>query len=148
MPARGTEEQKNMGTLTETVPAAAPSVADVLLRLAERCEAAEPSTILDLAIDHAITGVLRVGVFESYEPPPYTASLDAAVPLVPPNYPWVLEVMSVVNLAATVYSDPDMIQKWSVFAKSPALALCAAALRARAALTNGAAPDSERSGTP
>jgi hypothetical protein len=109
-----------------------------LLQLAERCEkAAGPDRKLDVAIYKAIPELLL-------EVPAYTASLDAAMQLVPEDFRW---WFSCGNIRPT--GEPPEVQQ--AFAKvwqsttaehdlwrgdgatTPALALCAAALRARAA---------------
>ena len=93
-----------------------------LLTLAERCEqAAGPDAGLDLAI---WTSLLDT---PGFRPPPspwrtdYTASLDAAVTLVPEGCGWM------------VMGNAAKVKRWPSRAATPALALCAAALRARAA---------------
>ena len=64
--------------------------------------------------------------------PNYTASLDAAASLIPDGFDWILErVNDGMTIGARVgHNDPNRIS----FAETPALALCAAALRARAEL--------------
>jgi hypothetical protein len=132
-----------------------------LLALAERCEqAARP----DKELDQDITKLLvprnaepvyrsRYGWsfivsgsgkgFEWLQNQPYTASLDAAVTLVPVELPrnlrpgkwwWMLETWPDECRASVHYEngDPAILEE-SAKAATPALALCAAALRARAA---------------
>lgn len=65
--------------------------------------------------------------------PDFTRRIDWAIDVVPPKYPWALEV-NLKQIAATVYSSALMERKWSFFARTPALALCGAGLMARAAL--------------
>ncbi len=92
-----------------------------LLALAERCEqAAGPDAGLDLAI---WTTLLDTPGFQPLSPwrTDYTVSLDAAVTLVPEGCGWM-----VMGNAAKVGRLPSR-------AATAALALCAAALRARAA---------------
>jgi hypothetical protein len=111
-----------------------------LLALAERCEqAAGPDRELDAEIALAIgytrekKGRERIAWWRNpkgqqigYDgwhnfPPSFTASLDAAVTLVPEGCGWM-----VMNNAAKV-------GRWPSRGATPALALCAAALRAKAA---------------
>jgi hypothetical protein len=107
-----------------------------LLALADRCEqAAGPDRVLDAEITKSFiprdaTHVARsrygwsfiiAQEFEWLENQPYTASLDAAVTLVPEGWGWLI-----MGNAAKVGRLP------SRGATSP-LALCAAALQARAA---------------
>jgi hypothetical protein len=66
------------------------------------------------------------------EPPYYTSSLDAAVSLIPDGHDWILEH---VNGGLTIgcrigHNDPDRMS-WG---DTTPLAICAAALRARAVL--------------
>jgi hypothetical protein len=92
-----------------------------LLTLAERCEQTAGS---DAGLDLAIwTTLLDTPGFQPPSPwrTDYTASLDAAVTLVPEGCGWM-----VMNNAAKVGPLPSR-------ASTPALALCSAALRARAA---------------
>jgi hypothetical protein len=95
-----------------------------LLALAERCEAATGSgRDVDLEWEvHFACGVQRP------EPLAYTASLDAAMTLVPEDREWVL----------ANYRSPKTVARVGAFnqgsAATPALALTAAALRARASL--------------
>lgn len=117
-----------------------------LLELAERCEKAEgPDRELDAGIalaigwrdcipcafngvKHRMGGILNA--------PAYTASLDAAMTLVPEGYHWQAGVG-----IETEYGHRDKAYAWCSqedcgelsVAATPALALCAAALRARAA---------------
>jgi hypothetical protein len=121
-----------------------------LLELAARCEAAKgPDWELDIAIIEAIRpgakplpskfysdmftfkgGHFRLSDFR------YTASLDAAMHLLPPNR-WVDAQFGIDRAEAKIgrngewSHDPDSIG----YAATPALALCAAALRARAHTT-------------
>lgn len=125
-----------------------------LLALAERCEAAtEPDRVLDRDIaiatfagapdEHARKVVLSHGAQPwNYEvsafsgvslrtPPSFTASLDAALQLVKEGDDWIRQdfrSMTVVRFAAD-------LKMWGTHfdatAATPALAACAAALRAR-----------------
>jgi hypothetical protein len=111
------------------------SAAD-LLALAERVEALTgPDDAVDLAIAewcYANGGVAGV----NYDPQlwvirhggEFTASLDAAMSLVPDGYDWIL---GRTNGGLTVHAEVG--NREQIFAATPALALTAAALRARAA---------------
>lgn len=124
---------------------------DGLLALAERCETEEPSRELDASIAAACRvcddeGLGRNAAYEFeadgkrvtvysgktrllvYSPKRYTTSIDAAVTLVPDGRPFVLRVF-VQYTMATISSIPEAVMGK---AKTPALALCAAALRAPA----------------
>src|SRR4051812_23079386 len=80
---------------------------DVLLALADRCEREEPNWGLSVAIELAITpGVVatisrnpfrvrREADDVSYNPPPYTTSIDAAVALVPEHHSYELTFSAV-----------------------------------------------------
>lgn len=99
--------------------------ASVLLSLAACCEKATgPDTDLFLAIEEA-TGL----VFERNP----TASLDAAMSLVPEGWGWVkLDLHPFGNEASCVQTGGKLYSRHSGKCSAPALALCAAALRARA----------------
>jgi hypothetical protein len=62
--------------------------------------------------------------------PAYTTSIDAAMTLVPEGYDWII---GHTNGGLTIHAEVGDRQQW--FANTPALALTAAALRARAAST-------------
>lgn len=104
-----------------------------LLELAWRCEeASEGSSELDLAISEAILSPddfdeLRSDIIHlGRSAPRYSSSLDAAMTLVSDDRGVTLQGRANAWMATVFsghYSDP--------FCKSPALALCAAALRAR-----------------
>jgi hypothetical protein len=67
--------------------------------------------------------------------PNYTASIDAAMTLVPEGMTWFVST-DFVPVSAGVYNgadDDDGLPAFTGDAKTPALALCAAALRAKAA---------------
>jgi hypothetical protein len=123
-----------------------------LLALADRCEqAAWPDKMLDYEIAWAAgyrfekakfekrkwwrdsKGVRCSGLAADAEPPRFTASLDAAVMLVPEGCEWLRKS----GQCMTVYRVPDDLKEWArhidARCATPALALCAAALRARAA---------------
>lgn len=78
--------------------------------------------------------------------PFYTASVDAALTLVPEGFEWSLEyqaghhVSSDVECMIAIAKLGDPCRDWEATAATPALALCAAALKARAYLkeTNNA----------
>ena len=106
-----------------------------LLALADRCEqAAGPDAGLDLAIWKALSempGFKHPSPIWRFD---VTESLDAAVTLVPEGWKW--EIYS--DGAALLFVSPrhiDETQRNAVCRNTatPALALCAAALRARAA---------------
>jgi hypothetical protein len=101
-----------------------------LLALADRCEqAAGPDYELDLAIWTSLV------ILSGFRPSrtDYTASLDAAVTLVPEGHEWLRKS----GQCMTVYRVPADPKEWArhidARGATPALALCAAALRARAA---------------
>jgi hypothetical protein len=108
-----------------------------LLNLAERCEQATgQSAAIDIAIYDAV-GHQGVGTY-----PRYTASLDAAMTLVPEGWPSRCFGTNDDERAFAALAGNDahmMAEDWDEFyveadAATPALALCAAALRARAAM--------------
>jgi hypothetical protein len=126
-----------------------------LLTLAARCEqAAGPDRVLDAEILCAIHGLTihkdsnpANGYFAFWEGEPeksrcvnssswdrLTGSLDAAVTLVPEGHEWLRKN----EICMTVYRVPDNLKEWArhidARGATPALALCAAALRARAAM--------------
>jgi hypothetical protein len=107
---------------------------EVLLQLAKRCEREEPHGLLDAAIYAVVFGAMDMQD-TSFA---YTTSLDAAVTLVPErtyfnlhDYRWTGKTRH--QWVADI-KDGHLRVLVSVRAASPALALCAAALRARAAL--------------
>jgi hypothetical protein len=116
-----------------------------LLELAERCEKA---TGPDRGLDKAIAAVVHLKQLTYQSPewikdPEFTASLDAAMTLVPEGALWKVDhgitwsdeqsTSNGRNYRAGV-GIGDVPAKWSdgVSAASPAFALCAAALKARA----------------
>lgn len=119
-----------------------------LLELAERCEKATgPDRELNAAIGSALYQ-MKVGRevpgIEGCAHEPVTASLDAATQLVPEGWRWMagqrefphcrayVENGELAFAGAGMRRNPK--RKWfEVTAATPALALCAAALRARAA---------------
>lgn len=86
-----------------------------------------------------------------WEPEPYTTSLDAAVMLVPEGASWSVTVQGACEAEVTILSGRFLIDgDIERYGRSgvPAKALCAAALRARAALlTDGAEPDTAKAVT-
>lgn len=101
-----------------------PTLGTRLLELAERCEAATgPDRELDLAVGEECT----VPGESLFPVPPVTASLDAAMTLVPEGYENPLRLY-IAGEATAVF-----IGQIEAAALTPALAICAAALRARAA---------------
>jgi hypothetical protein len=120
-----------------------------LLQLAERCEKATgPDYRLDADIARAVGWKYRLreatNTWQWHHPtndhhiqsapPAFTASLDAAMQLVPEG--WTRTVKwSVENEGYALVYDPSAPDDSSIYAlgKTAALALCAAALRARAA---------------
>ena len=114
-----------------------------LLELAERCaRATGPDWKLDLAIfEAADPEAYRGSVLGAYHradrvtPPSYTASLDAAMTLVPLGQQFGCGSKDATDRAwawAGQFSEGDYIAN----AATPALALCAAALRARASISH------------
>ncbi len=119
-----------------------------LLQLADRIEASEPSFALDLEIALAAGGFVAASS-NGYKaagfvwrddsgqtPPPYTTSLEAAVGLVPEG--WGCELVFPHSPRAKLWS-PDggplsATHNIHGHANHPAMALCAAALRARATI--------------
>lgn len=116
-----------------------------LLALADRCEREEPSAELQQAIGLALGWTWKIGVStrwfepngtEAHRLPDWLHSLDAAVTLVPEWHRWSVETGTmcnavVHNLEALFPGDRTKVTGRSA---RPAPALCAAALRARAAL--------------
>lgn len=116
------------------------SRSDELHTLAARCEREAPSSSLDFAIFEAThANSAPAGTFEEWVAPAYTTSLDAAVTLVPEGFVWAADNLS--GPRAHVLggeNDAGDVPEGSsdtLGTKTVALALCAAALRARAALS-------------
>lgn len=130
----------------------------VLLALAARCEAEEPSREFDkniwFAVDPAAHGRATDRAAEDIARarnngltnrddacvrhafmscPHYTTSLDAAVTLVPEGCGWIAGKKSSTTADGVVFGKERTIR---LTASTPALALCAAALNARASLTD------------
>ena len=131
-----------------------------LTALASRCEAAEgPSRELDaeitVALTEGATGVERPPLdgltdepqagwlltFDTPRPwterwvcvPAYTASLGAALTLVPEGRDWSMWTVLGRCMASVAHAQPAAWVPHHAKARTPALALCAAALRARPA---------------
>lgn len=113
---------------------------DELLALAERCEkASEGSRELDAAIHRLLHP--EVQVFGDYvidslgfgrAIPSFTTSLDAAMTLVPANHDWSLFFDNGAAMAGCMPASEDGCDWTDVPGATPALAICAAALRAQA----------------
>ena len=98
-----------------------------LLELAERCEQA---TGPDLELEMAISRV-RDAAGKVLPQLDYTRSIDAAMTLVPEDFDWRL---GRTNSGLTIHAEVGgQAEEDMRFGATPALALCAAALRARAA---------------
>lgn len=111
-----------------------------LLELVDRCEREEPSRELDAAIHRYVLtgdpsprdGWVPVNLQDN-RAKPYTTSLDAAVTLVPEgkNFDVTGRDLNQTNAAdATIWA--PLCPRYPGVARTPALALCAAALRALA----------------
>jgi len=99
------------------------NVAD-LMELAERVEAAAgPNYALEVDITRKLFG--KMAAIK-----PYTASLDAAMMLVPEGWSWTVDAVGRASCFAP--NEPKPWPRTGGLATTPALALCAAALRARA----------------
>jgi hypothetical protein len=107
-----------------------------LLKLVERCEQATgPNTELSFAIYAAISGKDYSHIKRSQRylyGEPYTASLDAAMTLVPEG--WTINGFVQKVGGRTYISLIGKRGKEPAYGATDALALCAAALRARAAM--------------
>lgn len=111
---------------------------DMLLALALRCEKASgPDWNLDAEIWHA-TDTEKAECFDRKDAPAFTASLDAALTLVPEPLDWLIRSRCHSfrhgHYAHIMAGDVNttgrtMGECWAI---TPALALCAASLRARA----------------
>lgn len=133
-----------------------------LMGLAERCEKAEPSYELEADIHRAVTGqcphsncetaagdadgLMEVcrdcGEEEPYHNVKrYSTSLDAAMTLVPEKYRSRVTALEDGRGAAWVWMPGYDPSPWAGFIATPALALCAASLRALSSLTDGGATD-------
>lgn len=96
--------------------------------LVERIERLEGP---DREVDREIALAVNVGE-RGYMLRPFTASLDSAMTLRPKGEP--IAFMSVKDVYHAGIGDKDGDAEWYAVAATPALALCAAALRARAAM--------------
>jgi hypothetical protein len=103
-----------------------------LAELAALCEAA---TAPDREMDAVIHFVIKDGIGVGYasDAPAFTASLDAALTLVPEGDSWTLSRLGD-GLFWCSTSFPDEADNFVCTAKTPAMALAGAALRARAAM--------------
>jgi len=127
------------------MPDQPPRIPADLIALAERVEAAErPSRELDAQIHFAIHARIKplgtetwAFVAQTFNIPRYTASVDAAQKLVPDGCVWFAgtdhEVPGMAHVNWPGITTDDRPANYDTQAASPALALCAAALRARAA---------------
>ena len=117
-----------------------------LLALASRVERSLPWEVdnsphfhnmraLDLEIARSVgwDSAQSSGRGDRYGIPAYTASLDAAMTLVPEGRWWSVNGGNRADVWASGYID----ERWHATAATPALALTAAALRARAATMGG-----------
>lgn len=111
-----------------------------LIALAERCEAADgPSFVLEQEIARAVFPILA----EQGYGPAYTASIDAAMTLVPKGYFWTAGFCGLTchasvgpdnkHFARDYLESHEPVDVDIPNPSTPALALCAAALRALAA---------------
>ena len=103
-----------------------------LLELAARCEAARGAdTEIDARIWHTVYGASNGWEYDGYPRKSFTASLDAAMTLVPTGHIWAIEGgPHCEEKAAAWCSDKKVFDSKPSFAATPALALCAASLRA------------------
>ena len=107
--------------------------AALLMDLAERCEKAQGP---DRELDREIAEATKPDFW--LVPPRYTASLDAALSLVPEGWAWAVYGGAREEIVATAYCVPNGGRlpwpDWvtDICAATPALALCAATLRALA----------------
>lgn len=112
---------------------------DALLALAIRCEREEPSGALDEVIGRVVGNRPRKIFHGGMDADEYwiavTSNLDAAVTLIPDG--WLLETLSDIYGDGMFYASlgcPDPVLRASAWgARTRALVLCAAALRAHAA---------------
>lgn len=117
-----------------------------LLALADRCEAASgPDRKLDRLIDHHKWPIkqpdyhLALSLRDEWDVPAFTASIDAALTLVPEGWTWSLDQTQRAPYRdcgrADLYAPGGGIKPADIsdiYAATPALAICAAALRALA----------------
>lgn len=139
-----TPTNRDMDCLNVPGPTSAPSAADVLLKLAERCEREDGSHALNIEIMKAARGYRDSDHFADMLQSPdgqlcnkdavphFVWSLDAAVTLVPEGFDWHAGWRLIRGVASL--TGEDHRHCFDRAAKTPALALCAASLHARAAL--------------
>lgn len=111
--------------MTENQHTGNPSARQALLDLAERCEREEPSAGLDDAIFMAVGCMIG-------DQAVFSISLNAALTLVPPQCAWEVSWTISYVARAVVYGQDIHVD---CEGETPALAVCAAALRARAGET-------------
>lgn len=104
--------------------------------LVKRCEEADGADReLDRDIIHALWDGPDRDSFMHHagkSPPPFSASIDAALTLVPPKSEWIVEAYNSNGVKADHVRASAWVQGAArCFAATPALAVCAAALRAR-----------------
>lgn len=106
------------------------------MTLSELIAALEAADGPGLDLDEAIkTGLSREGVWVPLGLPPYTVSLDAALTLVPEGCGFTLNVNRDTS-EAEVFGEETGTSPWVIVhpaRRTPALALCIAALKAREA---------------
>lgn len=101
-----------------------------MTKLSERVERLEGP---DREIDRAIAEAIGIGWYYSQGNPEfrYTASLDAAMSLVPEGYSWILYSDGSCEVGPTPIAGSMMDAEFTADAATPAIALCAAALKSR-----------------
>ena len=105
--------------------------------LARRCAYADgPDRELDAEIAEAIERKSGVSLDRVGEPLPYTASIDTAVSLLPDGWYWLRPEVDLIIIEKIIGNDGSKCHISACAPKcatNPALGICAAALRARAA---------------
>jgi hypothetical protein len=91
----------------------------------------EAATGPDRGLDAAIHDVVSDAELTSCLLPAYTASLDAAVALVPDGFHWAIRATPIEDGPPLIEASVDWAPHPSETGATPALALCIAALRAR-----------------
>ena len=100
--------------------------------LIERLEAADgPQFVLDVEIWKTCHPADWKWQHGRFNPPAYTASIDAALTLVPEGWLWRIMPSDFDGWLAEVWTDDTLDCEFGVRAKTPALAICIAALRAK-----------------
>ncbi len=134
---------KEIGTHTPAGPSEAHE--PTLLKLAERCEREEPSWELECAIAEAVGWYTPHPDYRrpKSSTPTYCNSIDAAVGLVPEDCVWGVDNFA--GATARVIGG-DIMNGWDVYSdvgttKTAAMALCAAALKARAEIGKSDRPE-------